>query len=121
MGQVAWDVPDVTVDFVFDRKEKVRGHVHRYLDELRTATPRVGAVSFADSCDTVPLQAADHLAFERRLRTERRVLRDKRPERMSYVSMREARIGKFRVIDERFGGLLGDPRPVSLRIPYEPD
>lgn len=125
-----------TLDFVFDEKEKLQGYLLEYFVKLKASFPQdrqmLGAASFVDSKSVLPLQAADYIAYERRLQTQRRLKKDGRKERKSYVRLRESgRIGHFKVLDHRFHAIMADcdqaelaglPRPpIMERMPREPD
>ena len=94
-------------DWVFDSKEKVRGHVESHfwkakaeLDEDPQYRGMLKTVAFSDSASLEPLQMADFLAYERRKRNSDRVSGAVR-HRRSYQRLCE-RDHHFRVIDKRF-------------------
>ena len=94
-------------DFVFDSKEKVRGHVNDFFWKAKDDTDRIPDfqgmlrdVRFEPSVKFAELQAADFIAYERRKRHSDRVSGAVR-HRTSWQRLCE-RPHHFKVIDNRF-------------------
>lgn len=131
-----WESGDHRVNFVFDERKSVRSMVDRYFYRARARlSPEgrriIGGVSFVDSVQYPAVQAADFLAYERRLQTLYRITNDKRYGRKSYQRLKKSRPGRFKILDDRFRDMAteafnrwvaGDPAPALIdRIPYESD
>jgi hypothetical protein len=87
--------------YVFDNKDNVRAHVNQRRDVVQRSINKnlpgkwveEGPVTFASDEKTLPLQAADLLAYEWRKRSSDRVLTPSKPVRKSYARLKAATQG----------------------------